>query len=127
MATPISPTPMLPKWNYGTADAPVTVQAPSNDPMLTKHVINQANSLGFNPANSGIVTAARSTGVAPTTYNAQTGTVIAPQANSASQAIAQGIKQTPVSPLSASTPTVTPVTPTAGTGLTSGKTAISPL
>lgn len=121
---------MLPKWNYGTADAPVTVQQPSNDPMLTKHVINQANSLGFNPANSGIVTAARSTGVAPTTYNAQTGTVIAPQANSASQAIASGIKQTPlssvtpISPLAASTPTVVP---TVGTGLTSGKTAISPL
>lgn len=41
-----------PKWNYGTADAPVTVQAPSNDPMLTKHVINQANSLGFNASTS---------------------------------------------------------------------------
>ena len=69
-----------------------------------------------------MVTNARNTGVAPKTYDTSTGNVVAP--TSASQAIAQGIKQTPVSPLSASTPTVTP---TAGTGLTSGKTAISPL
>lgn len=124
-ATNVNPS-AQPKWNYGTADAPVTVQAPSNDPMLTKNVINQANSLGFNPANSGIVTAARNTGVAPKTYDTATGNVATP--TSASQAIAQGIKQTPVSPLTASTPTVnSTVTPTAGTGLTSGKTAISPL
>ena len=131
MATPLNQNPALPKWNYGTADTPVTVQQPSNDPMLTKHVINQVNNLGFNGnQTAAIASNARQTGVAPTTYNAQTGTVIAPQANSASQAIAQGIKQTPlssvtpVSPLAASTPTVVP---TAGTGLTSGKTAISPL
>jgi hypothetical protein len=133
--------PIVPKWNYGTADTPVTAQTPSNDPMLTGHVINQVNNLGFNGSQTAAIASnARQTGVAPTTYNAQTGTVIAPQANSASQAIAQGIKQTPISPLASSTPispsttsvnpstpTVTLIAPTAGSGLTSGKTAISPI
>lgn len=119
-------TNVTPQWNYGTADAPVTVQQPSNDPMLTKNVISIANNVGVNPSQSGLVTQARNTGVAPKTYDTATGNVATP--TSASQAIAQGIKQTPVSPLSASAPTVTPtVTPTAGTGLVSGKTAISPI
>lgn len=104
--------PIAPKWNYGTADTPVTVQQPSNDPMLTKHVINQVNNLGFNgDQTAAIASNARQTGVAPTTYNAQTGTTIAPQANSASQAIASGIKQTPLPSVTPISPSVTPVTP----------------
>lgn len=119
-------TNVTPQWNYGTSEAPVTVQQPSNDPMLTKNVISIANNVGVNPSQSGLVTQARNTGVAPKTYDTATGNVATP--TSASQAIAQGIKQTPVSPLAASTPTVnSTVTPTAGTGLVSGKTAISPL